>query len=426
MSFAARQRQVFAVTWLTYAGFYFCRKNLSVVMPLLHRSAGLSSVDLANIVFGYSLLYVIGQFVWGFVSDRVGAKWVVGAGLILAVMSNVMMSLHASVQWLLACACLNGIGQATGWSGLAKIMATWFDRANRGVVMAWWGTNYIFGGFLATAFATWTIAQPWLLSALGWRRGFLFPAIVLALITVAYLALVNEKPPVHGAGPELQLDAQTDRSNWADFAALLRKPSLWMVSTSYFFLELCRYSLLFWLPLYMLERLKYSVQASGYFSSFYELVGIVGALFAGYVSDGLFKSRRAPISAVMLWGLGVVMLFQPALQRYGMIGVAVAISLAGVLSYGPDILLSGAGALDIGETTAAATACGLVEGFGHIGSLFSPYLVVYISSRYGWDRLFLFFAAAAFLAGIVLIPMWTLTPLAAARGALESQTVDTI
>jgi len=27
--------RVFAVTWLAYAGFYFCRKNLSVAMPLL-------------------------------------------------------------------------------------------------------------------------------------------------------------------------------------------------------------------------------------------------------------------------------------------------------------------------------------------------------------------------------------------------------
>ncbi len=63
MSSVARNRQIFSSTWLTYAGFYLCRKNLSIVMPLLHGSAGLSSLALANIVFGYSLMYVIGQFV---------------------------------------------------------------------------------------------------------------------------------------------------------------------------------------------------------------------------------------------------------------------------------------------------------------------------------------------------------------------------
>ena len=88
MTSVARKRQIFTITWLTYAGFYLCRKNLSIVMPLLHGSVGLNSLALANIVFGYSLLYVIGQFVCGPLSDRFGAKRVVGAGLVLVVISN--------------------------------------------------------------------------------------------------------------------------------------------------------------------------------------------------------------------------------------------------------------------------------------------------------------------------------------------------
>src|SRR5580698_4657037 len=199
MSPAARKRQIFSITWLTYAGFYLCRKNLSIVMPLLHGSAGLNSLALSNIVFGYSLLYVIGQFVCGPLSDRFGAKRVVGAGLALIILSNLMMSLHASLPWLLVFACLNGIGQSTGWSGLVKIMAQWFDREDRGVVMAWWGTNYVFGGFIATAFAAWSVAQPWILLHLAWRRGFIFPAMILLVITVIFLLGVQERPGTDGS-----------------------------------------------------------------------------------------------------------------------------------------------------------------------------------------------------------------------------------
>jgi sugar phosphate permease len=183
-----------------------------------------------------------------------------------------------------------------------------------------------------------------------------------------------------------------------------------MVSVSYFFLELCRYALMFWLPLYLVERLKYSLQVSGYVSSLYDLAGIIGAVLAGYISDRLLQSRRAPISAIMLFGLGIVMVCQPTLTQYGIAGVAIAISLAGVFSYGPDTLLSGACVQDIGEAKAAATACGLVEGIGHMGSLFSPYVVVYVSGHYGWDRVFLIFAVAAALSGMVLLPMWKLKP----------------
>lgn len=407
------QIRIFAVTWITYAGFYFCRKNLSIVLPVLHGLPGLGSLDLANIVFGYSLLYALGQFGCGFLSDVFGPRRVVGTGLVLIVASNLLMGLHASGLWLLIFACLNGAGQSTGWSGLVKIMASWFSSRQRGIVMAWWGTNYVFGGFLATAFATWAIAQHLVLPQLGWRRGFLFPALLLLVVTVAFFGLSEDAPEAEPQPLETGQSAtplHRERSNWSDLAALLRSRPVWLIGTSYFFLELCRYALMFWLPFYMVSRLHYSVGTSGYISSLYELIGVFGALLAGYVSDRFMQSRRAPVSAFMLCGFGIVILLQMTLAGHGLVGTAVGVSLAGMLSYGPDTLLSGAAAQDIGEVKAAATASGLIDGIGHLGSLFSPYLVVLVSGKYGWDRLFLVFAAAAFAAAAVLIPLWNLKP----------------
>jgi sugar phosphate permease len=413
MSLSAGQRRIFGITWLTYAGFYLCRKNLSVVLPLLTNVSGLHTIDLANIVFGYSLLYAVGQFVWGPLSDRIGAKRVVGAGLLLVVACNLLMGVHASLIWLLVLACLNGAGQSTGWSGLVKTMAIWFKGANRGIVMAWWGTNFVLGGFLATAFATWAILQPWLLPQFGWRRGFLFPALLLLIIAGIFLIGARETPEQEDLPSGLRAEpAETHKvgSSWSVLASLLRKPSLWVISVSYFFLTLCRYALMFWLPLYMVKGLKYSLQASGYVSSLYELIGIFGAVLAGYISDRLIQSRRAPVSAIMLGGFGIILLFEPSMTHYGLWATALAISLAGIFSYGPDTLLSGAGAQDIGEAQGAATAAGLVDGIGHLGAIFSPYVVVYGSEHYGWNHLFYMLAGAAFVAGGALLPIWNLKP----------------
>jgi len=413
LRFAAARRQVFVITWITYAGFYFCRKNLGIVLPMLHEISGLRSSELANVVFGYSLMYALGQFGFGFLSDRIGAKRVVAGGMLLVVCSNLLMGVHASFLWLLVFGCLNGIGQSTGWSGLVKMMASWFSSDIRGIVMAWWGTNYVLGGFLATSFATWAVTESVFFPKMGWRLGFLLPALLLLGITILFSFGVSGTPEEKGfsaESPRQQPDLLPDRANWSDLLALLAKPSLWTISISYFFLELCRYALMFWLPFYMVNRLKYSFQAAGYLSSLYELIGIAGALLAGYVSDRFMQSRRAPISAMMLFGLGCVMLMQPALAAYGLVGTGIAISLSGVLSYGPDTLLSGAAAQDIGNVRATGTASGLVDGIGHLGSLFSPYVVVYVSERYGWDRLFLVLAGSAFLAAAVLIPSWKQKP----------------
>jgi sugar phosphate permease len=301
------------------------------------------------------------------------------------------------------------VGQATGWSGLVKTMASWFGAENRGIVMAWWGTNYVLGGFLATAFATWSVSQQVLFPELGWRRGFLFPALVLLVITAGFFAWDDDTPAKEDALAQRDT-VPAVRSDWRDLAALLRTPGLWMIGSSYCFLEMCRYALLFWLPLYMVSQLHYRLQVAGYVSSLYELVGIAGAVLAGYLSDRYAQSRRAPVAAVMLGGLGIVMLLQTAMASKGLVGTAIAISLAGILSYGPDTLLSGAGAQDIGTARAAGTASGLIDGLGHVGSLLSPYIVVYVSRRYGWDRLFFIFAVAAFAAAAVLLPIWRMRP----------------
>ena len=56
------RRRIFAVTWLTYAGFYLCRKNFAVAMPILAEKLGSTTLDFATVIFIYSLFYAIGQF----------------------------------------------------------------------------------------------------------------------------------------------------------------------------------------------------------------------------------------------------------------------------------------------------------------------------------------------------------------------------
>ena len=417
MRLADSKSRIFAVTWITYAGFYFCRKNLSIVLPILHDTKGLSRLDLANIVFGYSLLYAIGQFTCGLLSDRYGARRIVGAGLVVIVVSNLMMCLHASPLWLLCFACLNGVGQSTGWSGLVKMMGDWFRSGQRGIVMAWWGTNYVLGGFLATAFATWSVTQYAIAGELGWRRGFLFPALILFVVMLAFFLLVRDSPAMvdswpreESPDPSSSISSESSSSmRRKDLVRLLKSQSLWAIGTAYFFLELCRYAFLFWLPFFLVDHLRFGLKTSGYISSLYELVGVAGALLAGYISDRFMHSRRAPVSAMMLCGFGVVTLLPLLDPHPGLIVVSIAVSLAGMLTYGPDTLLSGAAAQDLGRNS-TATSSGLIDGIGHLGSLLSPYLVIYVSAHYSWNLLFVVFACAGFFAAVSLIPIWNLRP----------------
>lgn len=157
--------RIFALTWLAYGGFYLCRKNISIAMPLLSQDHGFTKDNFAMILFFYSLFYALGQFYNGFLSDKFGPRLIVGIGLFLSIFANIFMGFSAALLVFGLWWCINGIGQSTGWSGTVKNMAPWFRRKERGVVMSWWATCYVVGAIAAMALATFIVTHPLLLRA---------------------------------------------------------------------------------------------------------------------------------------------------------------------------------------------------------------------------------------------------------------------
>jgi OPA family sugar phosphate sensor protein UhpC-like MFS transporter len=406
--------RAFALTWLAYAGFYFCRKNFSVAMPLLKSELGFTTDNLAWILFGYNLCYMLGQFGNGLAAGRWGPRAVVVAGMIGAVVANVLMGFSSGFGAFLVLASLHGYAQATGWPGTCQIMANWFRRRERGIVMAWWSTNYVLGGFLATLFATWCVTTTVFFPDLGWRRGFWWPAIVFAVIALIFWRGVQVTPAQAKIAPlpreesdDEPADTSPDsRTNWADLRPVFVNPAVWIAGGMYFFLKLTRYAFLFWLPVYLTEALHYSMKNAGNTSAAYELFGIGGTLAAGYLSDRVFGSRRFPVGALMLFGLAICCLAQPALASLGLWGTVAGIALIGFMTYGPDTLMTGAAPMDMGTKKTAAAAVGIITGLGSAGQLMSSLVVAWVSQRFGWSALFHLFVGCALVGGLLLLTQW--------------------
>ena len=400
------RRRVFAVTWLTYAGFYLCRKNFAVAMPLLTEDLDYTKLELATVISVFSLFYAGGQFGGALLSDRFGARLVVGIGMMVSAASNIAMGFAGSLMAFTLLAPLNGLGQSTGWPGLVKTMASWFRPRERGVVMGWWGTSFVLGGAFATAFATFWVSNETFLAGAGWRRGFFFPALALGAVAVLFMVLVRNRPADVGLD-SLEVETGGSRVTGTTTSLLrstLAEPALWAIAAMYFFLKSTRYAFLFWLPLYMYEALHYSEDEAGYTSALYELVGFSGAIFAGYVSDKLAGSRRFPVGSLMLLALALVLFLHPFFSSHGPVALAVWISLVGFFTYGPDTLMSGAAAQDVGGGT--AMAAGIVNGVGSVGQMLSPFIVAYVADQYGWDYVFLVFVAFALAGAGLLATQW--------------------
>ena len=404
------RRRIFILTWLAYAGFYFGRKNLSVTWSSMETDLGLSNSDYASIIFVYSLVYAIGQFLNGYLSDKFGPRKIVSIGLFLAAIANLLLGMSFSIGIIIFLIALNGYSQSTGWSGLIKNMTPWYRSNERGIVMSWWSTCYVTGGFLATVFATYVAFDMDFMAELGWKRGFIFPSIVLIAIAFIYLLFTRNNPkniniPVIIEDKyELSNDGKPD--NIKLLKIILKNKALWIYSSCYMILKMTRYAFLFWLPIYLEKGLSYNVNEAGYISSVYELIGFFGVILAGYASDKLFNSKRFSTISLMMIGLAMVCLIHPYLVSFGKIGVILSIALIGIATYGPDSLICTAGSMDVGGKKGAGMAAGIINGLGSVGQMFSGFIVVAINEAYGWDNLFNFFVIMSLIGGTLAALKW--------------------
>jgi sugar phosphate permease len=385
---------IWGTTWLSYLTYYFGRKGLPVAKTSIGEAHGAEA--LVGVDTGYLAAYALGQYVHGYLGDRVGARVLVTVGMLASAACCLWFGLGGAAIVFLLAFTANGFFQATGWPGNVKAMAEWTTPQNRGAVMGVWASCYQVGGIVATVFAT------WMLGRVGWRGAFWGPALVL--IGVAALVFFVVRAPNTGQVRATSLTELVEERRRAQ-RALLASPKIYAFGLSYFFIKLMRYSLLFWLPTYLEKGLAYDKTTAGYLSTSFEVGGVVGTILLGLLSDRVRKLSRAG------WAASSLMLLPLALALYAKIGGLgftanfVAMALIGVLLFGPDAILSGAAAQDAGGPKAAAAAAGLVNGIGSLGAILQEFVTKGVASRWGWEVLFDVFIAFSVFAALMLLPV---------------------
>jgi sugar phosphate permease len=385
---------VFALTWLSYASYYLTRKNFSVAKPAVMDTFAIAKQELAHIDTAYLAAYAIGQFTWGFVADRVGPRRVIGIGMLATAACSVAFGLSGTFWGFATAWFVNGIAQGSGWSPNVKAMTTIPPPDKRGLVMGFWTTNYVVGGLVATPFAAWALARSGILGA------FAHPAIVVATVGLAILIFLPDTG-VHS----LAVGPGADERRAAR-RAVLHSTRVWILGASYFFMKLTRYALLFWLPFYGVKALGYSTGKAALVSLAFELGGVAGAVSIGFLSDRLLGGRRFPIGIASLVGLAVALSLYGAASQHGVVANVACLAAIGFFLFGPDAILSGAAAQDLGGPAAAAAAAGIINGMGSVGPIFGSEMWTAYSTSHGWNAAFQLLGIGAIASALILVPLW--------------------
>ena len=387
---ATWRARLFTAAWVLYAGFYICRKNMEgvVAMGPAHLAAELACFGAA---------YALAQFVGGELADRYNARYTVLAGAVISILCTV------SLAWAPAGAVLflqfgNGFGQGFGWPALLKLFGVWFRNKERDRILGWWSTSYILGGFIATSLTTWLMVHSRFATGVGFHPAFMVASAVL-LITALFFAQQTADLPA--SRPEKQAAGIGGRDSIRGWRSILGNRNMQIIGAMYFFLKMTRYTLLFWLPHYLVSSVGYSAEAAAHTASCFEILSIAGPIAIGYIVERWFTDRRMELGAGMQYALAFICLLHPLLAGSGWFGMIVSISLMGALIHGADLLMSGMTVLHMIPSAQHGRAVGFVNGIGSVGQAISPLLATLFVSYFGWSKLFDLFVFFALLSGVI-------------------------
>jgi len=135
---------------------------------------------------------------------------------------------------------------------------------------------------------------------------------------------------------------------------------------------------------------------------------------AGWLTDRFFQSRRAPVCAILLLGVGSLTLVYRVAVGVGALPTVICLALTGFCLYGAQILLVGTAAQDFARRGAAAGAAGLVDFTGHLGAFTGDVMTGWTLKHYGWPGSIAWWACAAFGAALLVATLWRARPSAEA------------
>ena len=320
---------------LTYAFLYMGRYNLTVSKNALGEL--MTKADFGAIFGAGTLTYAFSFLLNGPLTDRIGGKRAMLIGSAGAALMNVAMGvltwllLTGGVQfnmvlWFSLLYAGNMYFQSFGAVAIVKTNSNWFHIRERGTFGGIFGILISLGLYFAFDWGQFivdaTVANPHKLGFL--QRGlrsllavdgasgidqtwwlFFVPAIVLGIFFLLDLLILREKPSGAGfadfnTGDATSGEGDQHYSTWQIITKVLTNPILITIACIEFCSGVMRNGIMHWYLIFTADM--------GYAKDFYitahwgfllMIAGVLGGIFAGWISDKVFGSRRGPVAALL-------------------------------------------------------------------------------------------------------------------------------
>ncbi|MDJ0046136.1 MFS transporter [Pantoea ananatis] len=403
-----RWHMILLVCFITIIN-YLDRTALGVAAPTIMKELDITKEQYSWVVSAFQLAYTIGQPVMGYFIDTIGLKLGFFICAIVWGLATLAHSLTGSWQGLAFMRAIMGFSEASAIPAGVKTAATWFPAKERGIATGVFNMGTSFGAMLAPPLIAWCILFH------SWQFAFLVAgglAIVAAFIWLIFYKdpkeakrlSAEERAYIEG-GQEKHL--HTEQKEKTSKLAILKQRNFWGIGLSRFLADPAWGTINFWVPIFFVETLHFSLKEIAMFVWLPFLMADLGCLASGFVAKflndrgiGLINSRRITftLGAVLMTTIGLVSIVQ---NPY------VAVLLISIGGFSHQLLSTVAATLgaDLFRKDEVATAVGMAGACAWSGQLIFNLFIGAFVSIIGFGP---FFVALAVFDLIGAAALWVL------------------
>jgi sugar phosphate permease len=395
---------------LMYMITYMDRTGISIAAPAMAKEFGLSQTAIGIVFSVFLWAYAIGQIPLGWLADRLGPRLVL---LIIVPFWSLMTATTAiagGVASLVGIRFVFGLAEAGAFPTATRAMQLWFPKVERGIVH---GVTHSFSRFAVAIVPVLAVS---IMVAFGWRWIFyVFGAAGLLWSAVFYLLYRNlpeEHPKVNrselayirGCDPNGTIKPVDLLQQLAPpWRIIFRSANMWYIAAGYCCFHYGTYFFVTWFPTYLLEYRHLSLKAVGIFASLPLLVGMVGDIVGGSLTDAVYrrtgklKFARRVVAAPAMLVSGACLI--PAAMTHS---AWTAILCLTASLFFLELVISPAWAvpMDVGGEY-SGTVSGVMNMAGALAASLSPIIFGALVQRGFWIAPF-FISAGVLLAGALI------------------------
>ena len=361
-------------------------KAYSPLIPLIMNSINLSYTEAALLTTVQFIAYAAFQIPMGYAVDKYGPRKLISIGLICVGIFSILFSMSTNLTQALITRALIGLATSTVFVPGLRSIGDWFSIKKRGLAMG------IFGSAASVSISLSGLSAPFLAMNLDWRYSILIlslPSIILGLFSYK---LLIDRDNVNNVNNDSSDNKRNSSSDQIVKNLILSKNSLFLGLNQFFRWGMDN-AFLVWLPTYLYTSKDFSLFESGIFLMASGLLGMLGNISGGYLSDKI--NSRLNVVLISWIGLAISFFFLVLVNSPILIVIVVfSISWFGNSHRSPMFAIIP----DLFETDSTGLTTGIQNTWANFGGVLIPLMIGVLrdstgSFDIGWISLAIFATA---------------------------------